>query len=299
MSDFLAPKFYPTWVLFFLMKTLSLLPFAVQGLLSFIFGASLYYLLPKRREIARINIGLCFPEKSNKEKKQLLKAHFYALGETLMAISNSFYLSKKRSDKVCKVKGEQYLAAAKAKNKPIILLTGHWSSMLFAGCVVSKCGQMADIFYPQNNALFDYMMQKKFAKKNIKMVSAHNARDILKTIKSGMPTWYAHDQDLGKERSVFAPFFGIETATIVGTAKLAKSSKASVLPVAFYTQDGQYVFEFSPALENYPSGDAIKDASQTNAVLEAQIRQRPEQYLWTHRRFKTRPNQEKTPYPKR
>ncbi len=281
------------WLGLFLLWLLSHLSFRVQWLLSLVFGFCLYYLLPSRRNIAKINIGLCFASKTKDQKQQLLKSHFYALGVNIIAIANGFYLSQARTKKICHIKGRQYLEQAIAKKQPIMLLAGHWTSMmLVGGCIKSEYGQVADIFRPQNNQLFSQAMQKSFAKKNIKMLHFKQLKSIVTTLKDNTPTWYAHDQDLGDKKSIFAPFFGIQTATIIGTAKLAKLTNAQVLPVMFYTQDNHYILEISPPLKNYPSGDELADATKTNAILEAQIRQKPEQYYWVHKRFKTRLNNE-------
>lgn len=293
---FLHPKFYPTWCLLFLLWLTAHLPFVLQRLLSYVFGFLLYYLLPSRRHIAWVNIQLCFSDKNLAQQKQLLKAHFKALGMNVVAIANSFYLNKVRTLKICHLQGVEHLDQALRNNQAIILLSGHWTSMPFAGCVVAKTVAMGNIFRPQNNALFDKIMRKNFTKKGIKMIASKDTKSMIRTLKSGMPIWYTHDQDLGVKHSIFAPFFGTKTATITATAKLAKSANATVLPVMFYFKNGYYIFKFSPPLVNYPSGDFLKDATLTNRILEQQIKCVPEQYFWVHRRFKTRPIGEKDPY---
>ena len=103
--------------------------------------------------------------------------------------------------------------------------------------------------------------------------------------------WYSPDQDFGREVSVFAPFFGIPAASIKLTAKIARMTGAPVMPLMFHRNpdDRTYTLEYLPPLENFPSGDDVADAAQVNAFIEQAIRRHPEQYLWLHRRFKTRP----------
>ena len=296
MLKFFAPKYYLTWLALFGFWLLSHLPFSIQRLLSYVFGFVLYYLLSKRRYIAKTNIDLCFPKKTPQARKTLLKAHFNTLGMSIVATANSFYLSTKRTRQVCVIKGGEYLAQAKANNQAIILLTGHFTPMMFANAMITKCGEIAAIFRPQDNQLFDQAMRQNLTKKGMKMVSSKDTKNIIRTLNSKIPVWYAHDQDLGKDKSVFAPFFGIDTATITATAKLAKISNAVVLPVLLYCDKHRYVFEFSPALSHYPSDNELADATVTNAVLEAQINQVPAQYFWIHKRFKTRPSGQKSFY---
>jgi len=114
----------------------------------------------------------------------------------------------------------------------------------------------------------------------------------MKAIKGGLPIWYAPDQDLGEKNSIFAPFFNIQTATISATARLAKTQNTVVIPFLFIRSSSGYTMNFEPPLNDYPSDDAVENASRTNQILQDQILKAPEQYLWIHRRFKTRPKGE-------
>ncbi len=115
---------------------------------------------------------------------------------------------------------------------------------------------------------------------------------------AGHAVWYSPDQDFGRHASVFAPFFGIEAATIKLTAKIARMTGAPVIPLVFHRNpdDRTYTLEYLPPLADFPSGDEVSDAARVNAVIEAAIRRHPEQYLWLHRRFKTRPAGEASVY---
>jgi lauroyl/myristoyl acyltransferase len=111
-----------------------------------------------------------------------------------------------------------------------------------------------------------------------------------------LPIWYAPDQDLGEKNSVFAPFFNIQTATIAATARLAKTPNTVVIPYFFIRTDEGYTMSFDAPLADYPSSDSVDNATRTNQILHDQILKAPEQYLWIHRRFKTRPNGEASFY---
>jgi len=155
---------------------------------------------------------------------------------------------------------------------------------------------IANIYRPQNNKLFDQMMVKGYVKNGAVMIKSTDTRSIMKAINNSLPIWYAPDQDLGRNNSIFAPLFGIQTATASATSRLAKNNNTRVIPYSFLRTKHGYEMSFDKPLKNYPSGDAIKDASKTNQILEKQILKNPEQYLWVHRRFKTRPDGEENFY---
>ena len=128
------------------------------------------------------------------------------------------------------------------------------------------------------------------------MIKTKDTRSRLKAIKSKTPIWYAPDQDLGPKNSIFAPFFNISTATVSATSRLAHNSNTVVIPYHFNRQKDKYIMEFLKPLRAYPTKDPVKDASKTNAILENQILKYPDQYLWIHKRFKTRPDGETSYY---
>ena len=119
-------------------------------------------------------------------------------------------------------------------------------------------------------------------------------RLFIEALRQNQPVWYAYDVDGGKQRSVFAPFFGIQTATLTAVSRLTQMTGALVVPVHFYRRKDRqgYELHIAPALETFPSNDEIKDATRLNHALETAIREAPEQYIWQYKRFKTRPKGE-------
>lgn len=295
-QNFYHPKFIPTWILIGLMKLGAKLPFKTQVAIGTGFGKLLYLILPRFRKITLINIVKCFPDKNKSQVRQLAKQHFTALGVAFFESANCFYLSDVALKERYRIKNTQILQNALTQKKNIILLVGHFTTMMLAGRILLQNFKFADLYRPQNNALFDAEMTKQFTQHGSIMVKAKDSRTLIKTLKSGLPIWYAPDQDLGIQRSTFAPFFGVETATINATAKLAKTGNTIVIPLSFLRNKSGYELEFSPALSGYPSSDALQNAAITNQILQAQILKAPEQYLWIHRRFKTRPEGEASFY---
>lgn len=290
------PKFIPTWILIALMKLSSKLSFKTQVIIGKVIGRILYQLLGKFRRVALVNITKCFPNKSQAEVKYLAKQNFESIGIAFFELANCFYLDDKTLKKRYCINNAHILETALAQKKNVILLVGHFTTMILSGRMLLQHFEFADVYRPQNNALFNAEMTKQFIKHGSTMVKAKDSRSLIKTLKSGLPIWYAPDQDLGIKHSVFAPFFNVPTATINATAKLANIENTVVIPLSFVRRKLGYELNFSHPIENYPSADAKKNATITNHILETQILQAPEQYLWIHRRFKNRPDGEKSFY---
>ncbi len=295
-TKFYHPKFIPTWALIGLMKLSAKLPLKIQLMMGKIIGIILYSLLSRFRKIAFVNITKCFPNKNKVQVTRLVKQHFGALGIGLFEISNCFYLSDKKLKQRYHIEGSEILQNALDKQQKIILLVGHFTTMMLAGRMLLQNFNFADVYRPQNNALFDNQMQKIFTQHGSLMIKVKDTRTLIRTLKSGLPIWYTHDQDLGAKISIFSPFFDIQTATIKATEKLARIDSTVVIPLSFVRQHTTYTLEFSPALIDYPNDKSQKNTRLTNQILQQQILKAPEQYLWIHRRFKTRPNNEPSFY---
>ena len=136
------------------------------------------------------------------------------------------------------------------------------------------------------------------ANRNRCAIKRDDLRGMVKALKLGRTVWYAPDQDLGHRHSAFTPFFGIPAATVTATTTLAKLSNAIVVPFTQTRLDNGcgYRLTLHPPLTDFPSEDEYLDACRINSVIEQQIRLQPAQYLWMHRRFKTRPDGEPSLY---
>jgi KDO2-lipid IV(A) lauroyltransferase len=147
------------------------------------------------------------------------------------------------------------------------------------------------MYRQHENPLYEAMVKHSRERHLQMIISRKDMRGMVRALREGTVVWYATDQDFGRKNMVFAPFFGVQTATLVMTSKLAKLSGAPVVP--FFSQrledDSGYQLTLLPALTDFPSGDEVADATRINAIIETQVRKAPDQYLWLHRRFKTRP----------
>lgn len=294
--EFFHPKYLPTWILILLMKTGALVPFSMQVFLGKNIGKLFYPLFSRFRKIAFINVQRCFPEKSKDQVNALVKKHFESIGVSFFETANAYYGKDEKIQKLLTIENEHYLTDAMKDGRGVIILCSHFMPLMLSSRALSLKHKIASIYRPQNNRLFDKIMVKGLTNGGGIMIKNSDTKAMIKAIKNALPIWYAPDQDLGTKGTVFAPLFGIQAATISATSRLAKGDNTAVIPYSFIRTDEGYKMSFSAPLENYPSGDLVQDATQTNQILEAQIRKNPEQYLWIHRRFKTRPKGEENFY---
>ena len=295
-TNFIHPKYFLTWILILLMRVGVFVPFRLQVFFGKIIGKLIYPVMTELRKTAYSNISNCFPDKKQPQVTLLVKQHFEAIGISLFETANAYFASDKKIKKMLIIVNEQHFTEALKKEGGIILLCSHFMPLMLGSRALLIKHTIANIYRPQNNKLFDKVMVKGYLKNGAVMIKSTDTRSIIKAINNSLPIWYAPDQDLGRNNSVFAPLFGIQTATATATSRLAKNNNTRVIPYSFFRTKHGYEMSFDKPLKNYPSGDAIKDASKTNQILEKQILKNPEQYLWIHRRFKTRPEGEESFY---
>ncbi|ADH85296.1 LpxL/LpxP family Kdo(2)-lipid IV(A) lauroyl/palmitoleoyl acyltransferase [Desulfurivibrio alkaliphilus] len=254
-------------------------------------GLVLYTLLPGRRQIARTNLQLCFPELTDREREHLVRENFASSAMAIFEALLGWWGSDRRIAALYTVEGEENLAAARADGSGVILLGGHYTTLEISGRLFGPHVQgIYPIYKPAKNPVVERLMVQARKRYFDDLLPNTDLRGVVRQLRRGNATWYAPDQDFGRRDTVFAPFMGVPAASLVATARLAKLGRAKVLP--FYSQrlpDGRYLVRIEPALENFPSGDDVADATTVNQVIEKQVRRAPEQYLWIHQRFKTRP----------
>jgi lipid A biosynthesis lauroyl/palmitoleoyl acyltransferase len=272
------------------------IPFNFQVLIGKTIGKLLYPFMHRLRSTAYSNISHCFPDKKQNQVNLLVKRHFEAIGVSFFETANAYYGSDNKIRKLLTITNENFFQDALKEEGGIILLCSHFMPLMLGSRALLINHTIANIYRPQNNKLFDRIMVRGYKKNGAVMIKSTDTRSIIKAINNSLPIWYAPDQDLGKNNSVFAPFFGIQTATASATARLAKNNNTRVIPYSFIRTKKGYTMSFEKPIANYPSNDPIQDATIVNQILEKQIIKSPEQYLWIHRRFKTRPNDEKNFY---
>lgn len=291
-TDFLTlltPRYWVTWFSLALLWLLTRLPYAWQLTVGRSLGRIAYYIAKRRRKIAAINLTLCFPELSEIEHKKLLLQHFESLGIGLLEMAIAWWATDKHLAHLGHVEGYEHLQAALAKGKGVILLSAHFTSLDMGSRFLTMLTKIHGVYRQHENPVIELFMKKSREQHAEKAIPRHAIRDMIRSLKQNKPLWFATDQNFGHKNSVFARFFNVPAATNTATARLAKLTGAAVVPF-FVKRDAQgYQVILQPALNNFPTGDEVADAETINHLIEQQIIQAPEQYLWAHRRFKDRP----------
>lgn len=290
-QDYLAPKFWPSWLGLAGMRILVILPYRLQLFFGKIIGHLFYRIARYRREIAQTNIRLCFPAMSPEEQDKLVLDHFHSLGISIAETAMHWWGSEKKLRKLVKVIGFENIDNAIKQGKGAIVLGAHYTTVELSGRLITLDHKFAVSYQQLRNPLFNQVTLNARKRNFDRIFGRDEIRQTFRYIKENNLVWIATDQDAGIENSVFVPFFGYMAATQTVTSRMAKITGAPVIPYISRRLDNAqgYVIEFYPPLENFPGGSLKEDAIRTNQLLEEQIRKAPEQYLWVHRRFKTRP----------
>ena len=263
-------------------------------------GRLLYFFTGRRKRIVSINLSMCFPEYSERQRKELALANFQALGKSILDRSILWWGSRERILALVKVTGEEKIHALKKVEKPIILLVPHFYGLDAGAMAISMRFDVVTIYAAQRNEVFERLFYKGRGRfgKQLMLTRQDGARATVKAMKSGRPFYYLPDLNYRRRDSIFVPFFGIPTATITGLSRLSRAAGAAVVPCVTRMLPGNdgYCVEIGDAWENYPTDDIEADTARMNSWIESVVRAMPEQYFWVHRRFKTRPRGEKRPY---
>ncbi|HAJ92380.1 MAG TPA: lipid A biosynthesis lauroyl acyltransferase [Gammaproteobacteria bacterium] len=287
-------RYWPTWSGLGLLWCLSRLPWAWQLVIGRHIGKLFCRFSSRRRHIAATNLSLCFPELNAAAREGILQEQFASLGIGVMEMAMSWWGSNRQLKKLARLDGLEHLHSALEQGKGVILLSAHFTTLEIGGRLLSMQAPFRVMYRPHKNAAFESMLQTARTRHFKKAIPRGDLRGMLKSLKENTPVWYAPDQDYGREQSIFVPFFGIRTASITGTSRLARISKAPVVPFFQTRLPGTQGYQLTlyPALQDFPGISIEADTCRINAIIEARVREQPGQYLWAHRRFKTRPEGE-------
>jgi len=277
------------------------LPMRLQLAVGRMLGRLFKLLSGYRRTIARTNIGLCFPELDTRQQEQLVNRFYDSLGMSLVETAFAYWADAREFDVFGTLDGLEHIESARKQGKGVLLLSGHFCSLDFAGRILAKHHPACFTYQKLRNRLIDSAIKKRRAETCELLINRYDTRGFIKALRAGHVVWYAPDQDQARKNSVFAPFFGIPVNTLTSTTKLVKLTGAVVLPfhIRRLHDSKGYALTIAPPLENFPGASEVEDATRFNAIIESRIREHPEQYLWMHRRFKTRPEKEEKLYPQK
>ena len=254
----------------------------------------------KRRKIVETNLRLCFPELDAARREQMMVEHYRVFGATLLDMGTIWWASAKRLKQIVYCSDPaRYQRMIDSHN--VILVSPHIMGLEASGIAVSRVTPMVVTMKPQKNELLTLRMHQSRTRFNGSLILMRDQglRHLISGIRDGYVVCYLPDEDFGAAKyTTFAPFFGVETSTLTTLGRLCRLGKAAAVPcmTRLDMTTGKYTFEFAEPMENLPSGSEQDDARLMNQGLEAMIRLAPEQYMWTFKWFKTRPNGAPSPY---
>jgi KDO2-lipid IV(A) lauroyltransferase len=274
-----------------LLWLLHWLPLPVLAALGHALGLVAYALARERRNVALVNLRLCFPQWSEAERRRITRHHFKVFSRSLLEHGILWWGSKERIQRLVRVEGLEHWHAV--HGRPAILLAPHFVGLDMGGIRLSIDFAGCSMYRQQSDAAMDDMLLRgrtRFG--NQRLFSRRDGiRPLVRAMRDGLPFYYLPDQDFGPRDSIFVPFFGVPAATITGVSRIARLAGAAVVPAVTRQLPGLggYVVTFYPAWRDYPSGDEAADTRRVNEFIEQRVLEMPEQYLWVHKRFKTRP----------
>jgi len=289
----LAPRHWPAWLGVGVIRAVARLPYRALMALGGALGRLIQRVPSARRTVAETNIALCFPELDAKAQAALVDAHLRDLGLMLMEFALGWLGPERAITRVpVRIEGLEHLEAVRAQGRGALLVGGHFSHLELCARLVSRRIRIAGMYRKMDSAVFEWVVLRARLGYADAMFDKDDIRGTVKYLKAGGTLWYAPDQDMRSKDNVFVPFFGVPAATITATHHLARLSGAAVIPF-FHRRlpDGQgYVLRLGAPLGDFPGASAHDDTARINACIEQMVREAPEQYLWVHKRFKTRPS---------
>jgi len=290
-GNYLAPKYWPLWLVFGLMRLISMLPLRWMQAIGAGIGLLIYRLVASRRRVARINIKQAYPDYSEEQIRELNIASFKSLGISVFEIAQAWWMNRDYLRSICQVEGKQHLDQALAKGNGVILLTGHFTTLEIGAMLIGLYTTLNGVYKKAHNPMFNAFMAHYRSTYGEELIENKNVRALIRGLRKGRATWFAPDQDFADQDIVFTPFLGGVASTLTATARMAEMTGAAVVP--FYPvrlEKGRgYKLVIMPALEGFPSDDINRDSARVNKAIEDMVYANPEQYGWVHKRFKTRP----------
>jgi KDO2-lipid IV(A) lauroyltransferase len=298
----LHPRYWLTWLWMLLLFLMAQLPFCFQLWLGRCLGRLLYRVMKRRRYIAERNIELCFPELSLCERECRVKQHFESNGMAVFETGMAWFMPYWRLRKRFTIQGEACWRSIQAKGSGALIMAVHFTTLEITNVAINRLFNMSMSFRPHNNLAYDFVQRRGRERHNHQstVVDRNDVRGMVKAMKRGEWLWYAADQDYGPRVSEFLPWFGIDAAMVSAPPRLASMAGVPIVGISYrrLPDYSGYEITFLPAFDGLPSGDHRADLLCLSQHYEQCVRANPVEYLWVHRRFKTRPEGEPVLYEK-
>jgi len=289
---YLSPPTWPTWIGMGLLRVVCWLPHSAALAAGRLLGRLAHALGGERRAIVRRNIKLCFPDLDDGQRDALTRKHFAALGMSIIEMGLGRWASDEHLTSMTTLEDVDYVLDAINEGKGVILLGAHFTTLEISGRVVKLNLPPFDAVYRKSRSEFKTEMMRSGRERSAaNTIEKRDIKKMVRSLRDGRIVWYAPDQSYNRKGSEVIEFFGVPSMHTTATSTLARLGKAVVVP--FFSkrlENGHYHVTFLSPFENFPSDDSSADTRRYVEVLEEQIRQCPEQYLWVHRKFKNLPD---------
>ncbi len=269
------------------------LPLALLAPMGRAIGLLLHALAGARRRVVLRNLELCFPDWATDRRRALAREHFQWLGRSIVERCLLWYASPERLKRLIRIEGDVHLA--ERSDRAVMWLVPHFMALDVAGAATQLFQKqwVASIYQQQSDVVMDAAMRRgrlRFGQGEV-FPRSDSAKPLLRAIRRGVAFFNLPDMDFGARDAAFVPFFGVPAATLLAPSRMARALNMIVQPVVAHMLPGGqgYVVRFLPPWDGFPSDDPLTDTARMNRWIEAEIRANPAQYLWVHKRFKTRP----------
>jgi len=298
---FLLPRFWGTWAVLLLLRLTLRLPRSWVMALGGGLGDCMRHRNHKRRRNAEINLAMCFPELDARARRRMLVGHFRQYGRGLLDMAMVFWSKQSRLDSLCTFEQRDWLRGL-FRRRSVIVVAYHQTTLEVGAAMLARLHSCLAMMKRDGNPLLNWHLWKGRMRQSPDMrlvMRDQGLRPVLRALQQRRPCFLVADEDFGAQaRSVFAPFFGVPTATMSVVGRLARRSGACVVPCAtrLDARSGRYVIRLGEPLADFPGEDAQADAAALNRAMEALIRRAPEQYMWSSRWFARGPDGRPSPY---
>jgi KDO2-lipid IV(A) lauroyltransferase len=265
-------------------------PQSARTRLGVMLGDLLWWVVVPRRRVTLANLRACFPGLSEPDRVAIARRCFRNLARSALDHSVLWRADEERVKRYVRVEGAGYLMDP--ANRPLIMISPHFVGLDAGGIRFTTLARGFTIYSKQKNRVWDAWLLKGRQRFNDPVLIARQGADmraVIRTVKQGLPLMYLPDMDLGATNSVFVPFFGVPAATIPMVSRIARMTGAKVVMAVTEMTDDGYVLHFEAPWSDFPGASVEDDTARMNRELERWVLKMPDQYLWTHKRFKTRP----------
>lgn len=295
----LHPRYWLTWLGIAVLYLAVLLPYPVIYRLGTALGHIAMRVMKHRVHIAERNLALCFPEMTEQARAALVRKNFESVGMGLFETGMAWFWPDWRIARWFTVTGLEHLQPLRAEKRGVLLIGLHFLTLELGARIFGMHNPGIGVYRPNDNPLIDWLQTWGRMRSNKTMLDRKDLKGMIRALKQGEIIWYAPDHDYGPRSSVFVPFFAMDSAaTTSGSYLLAKMAKPAIVPfVPRRREDGKgYELIIQPAELSVPLDNETATAAWMNTLVEQNVLLATDQYMWLHRRFKTRPEGEPSLY---